>query len=490
MSRSCTAINSYSPAPAPPPVITDRMVETDFEAAEVLASLSKSTPPPPSSREGSIGGGGGACESVDSWESRTKRSSDVRVKSESSLVDSALNSVSASIVEEKKPVLLAFDLNEDQATTFNQEEECRQESKYVVKAEEVELAEPGPVCTASHTGVKSRQNLSEAEKEARRLRRVLANRESARQTIRRRQALYEELTRKVADLARENESLKKEKESALEDYQALKCTNKNLNEQVAEQLGSKLEENAGKSTSSNCSIPSLPFANYPYIIYKDTPFVYPYNIQLPDMNPPHLLGHFNVVHQPEAKMSETTNSESGKANPLSIINGPNGHWCMVPYPLFIPMPDAMDAPNLIPFFPSGVKETKTTDRINAKTESKEAHEIPFGLSLDVVDEKLVCQSKQGVESSSKQGCMSQSDAREAMGLKMTNGEIIMSSKGNIHDKESQQEQSVSHGKRLVDPTLTAEARKKRKELKKMKGLHCRAHRKEGLRFAYLVVLST
>ncbi|XP_019153004.1 PREDICTED: uncharacterized protein LOC109149586 isoform X5 [Ipomoea nil] len=49
----------------------------------------------------------------------------------------------------------------------------------------------------------------EAEKEARRLRRVLANRESARQTIRRRQAMYEELTKKAADLALENENLKK-----------------------------------------------------------------------------------------------------------------------------------------------------------------------------------------------------------------------------------------------------------------------------------------
>ncbi|XP_019152986.1 PREDICTED: uncharacterized protein LOC109149586 isoform X3 [Ipomoea nil] len=58
-------------------------------------------------------------------------------------------------------------------------------------------------------GSKSRQNITEAEKEARRLRRVLANRESARQTIRRRQAMYEELTKKAADLALENENLKK-----------------------------------------------------------------------------------------------------------------------------------------------------------------------------------------------------------------------------------------------------------------------------------------
>ncbi|XP_076928698.1 uncharacterized protein LOC143592739 [Bidens hawaiensis] len=59
------------------------------------------------------------------------------------------------------------------------------------------------------SGRKSRQNLTEAEIEARKIRRVLANRESARQTIRRRQAVFEELTRKAVDLSWENENLKK-----------------------------------------------------------------------------------------------------------------------------------------------------------------------------------------------------------------------------------------------------------------------------------------
>ncbi|KAI5425528.1 hypothetical protein KIW84_031363 [Lathyrus oleraceus] len=56
---------------------------------------------------------------------------------------------------------------------------------------------------------KSRRDLTEEEKEARRIRRVLANRESARQTIRRRQALSEELSRKAATLVLENENLKR-----------------------------------------------------------------------------------------------------------------------------------------------------------------------------------------------------------------------------------------------------------------------------------------
>jgi hypothetical protein len=54
--------------------------------------------------------------------------------------------------------------------------------------------------------------LPQAEKEAKRLRRVLANRESARQTILRRQAIRDELARKVADLSSQNENMKKVKD--------------------------------------------------------------------------------------------------------------------------------------------------------------------------------------------------------------------------------------------------------------------------------------
>ncbi|XP_042040648.1 basic leucine zipper 63-like isoform X1 [Salvia splendens] len=54
-----------------------------------------------------------------------------------------------------------------------------------------------------------RRNLTEAEKEVQRLRRILANRESARQTVPRRRAMHTELTRQVVDLSAENENLKK-----------------------------------------------------------------------------------------------------------------------------------------------------------------------------------------------------------------------------------------------------------------------------------------
>ncbi|OEL20419.1 hypothetical protein BAE44_0018562 [Dichanthelium oligosanthes] len=69
---------------------------------------------------------------------------------------------------------------------------------------------PAPAAAATGTqGPRPRHMLTEGEKAAKRLRRVLANRESARQTILRRQAVRDELARKVADLSSENETIKK-----------------------------------------------------------------------------------------------------------------------------------------------------------------------------------------------------------------------------------------------------------------------------------------
>ncbi|XP_035839096.1 uncharacterized protein LOC110908360 isoform X4 [Helianthus annuus] len=92
-------------------------------------------------------------------------------------------------------------------------------------------------------GRRSRQNLTEAEIEARKIRRVLANRESARQTIRRRQ----------------------DKDTALKQYDSLKTKNECLKAQMP-----KNEETREESSTSS--------TNSPFIIYKQPsflPFVWP-----------------------------------------------------------------------------------------------------------------------------------------------------------------------------------------------------------------------
>ncbi|XP_024310383.1 ABSCISIC ACID-INSENSITIVE 5-like protein 2 [Brachypodium distachyon] len=59
------------------------------------------------------------------------------------------------------------------------------------------------------------------KKEEQRLRRVIANRESACKTSLRRKALHADLEKKVAELKTENENLKKEKYLWTEKYQTL-----------------------------------------------------------------------------------------------------------------------------------------------------------------------------------------------------------------------------------------------------------------------------
>ncbi|XP_042418109.1 uncharacterized protein LOC122006610 [Zingiber officinale] len=90
----------------------------------------------------------------------------------------------------------------------------------------------------------TRQSMTQAEKEERRMRRVLANRESARQTIRRRQALRDELTKKVAYLRLENDSMKLEKELATQEYLSLRGTNALLKEQIAITVRGEIDINS------------------------------------------------------------------------------------------------------------------------------------------------------------------------------------------------------------------------------------------------------
>lgn len=89
--------------------------------------------------------------------------------------------------------------------------------------------------------------MTEEEKEERRLRRVLANREAANRTVRRRQAMREELRRKAVDLALENENLKKNKELAAAEYNSLKDKNNNLRMQIAKIVMAEEEETYGNS---------------------------------------------------------------------------------------------------------------------------------------------------------------------------------------------------------------------------------------------------
>ncbi|KZV28441.1 hypothetical protein F511_03244 [Dorcoceras hygrometricum] len=143
---------------------------------------------------------------------------------------------------------------------------------------------PNQACNTSNQSKvsgTSRHNLTEAEKEAQRLRRVLANRESARRTIRHRQAMYLELTGKAANLSKENTYLKQERELAVNKYNYLKDKNEFLKAQIAKRKhdGAGHIHDRPKSShteiSSSAAIIPICLHNRPSLV----PFFWPFKSQ-------------------------------------------------------------------------------------------------------------------------------------------------------------------------------------------------------------------
>ncbi|CAM6023661.1 unnamed protein product [Sphagnum balticum] len=111
----------------------------------------------------------------------------------------------------------------------------------------------------SAASTQGRTTLSEVEREARRLRRIQANRESARQTIRRKQVLCEELGQKAAALAAEKEDLQQKVERQTAEYRLLLEMNMRLKEQVAFQADNK-ELTRASSKLSSSAVPVMPMS--------------------------------------------------------------------------------------------------------------------------------------------------------------------------------------------------------------------------------------
>ncbi|ESQ34853.1 hypothetical protein EUTSA_v10009681mg, partial [Eutrema salsugineum] len=308
---------------------------TELEAAEALADLAQLA----IMREQVF-------ESAASWGSKGKRVRK-RVKTESPPCDSRLKPADS----ETLPTL---DLAEGRAVKDEEDEVqpiTREVTKVPVKTEVTdEIPKPNIAstlrCRSSGCG-RSRQNLSEAEREERRIRRILANRESARQTIRRRQAMCEELSKKAADLTYENENLRREKDWALKEFQSLETINKHLKEQVSKsaKLDTKEPEESPKPSQVEMSTSSTPFYFYnqnpyqlfcwPHVTQSSNPVISPLETQNGFAAP------FTTVGGASAKTM--TSQEHG--NPADD-NGQKTHFYVVPCPWFLPAPDQS---NGVPF---------------------------------------------------------------------------------------------------------------------------------------------
>ncbi|KAK8957435.1 hypothetical protein KSP39_PZI001587 [Platanthera zijinensis] len=120
------------------------------------------------------------------------------------------------------------------------------------------------------SGQRMRQNLTQEEREVRKMNRVLANRESARQTIRRRQALRDDLTRKVSELALVNQNMRMEKEQVMKERLSLKKRNKQLKEEMAMAIACNI---MGAETSLASLETSSSRHEHPIFVNIKPPFV-------------------------------------------------------------------------------------------------------------------------------------------------------------------------------------------------------------------------
>jgi hypothetical protein len=236
-----------------------------------------------------------------------------------------------------------------------EEEEVEPITKELTKApvkSEINGETPKPIlastlirCSRSNGCGRSRQNLSEAEREERRIRRILANRESARQTIRRRQAMCEELSKKAADLTYENENLRREKDWALKEFQSLETINKHLKEQVLKSVkpDTKEPEESPKPSQVEMSTSSTPFYFYNQNPYQL--FCWPHVTQ--SSNPMISPLEFPTSGGASAKTITTQEHENAADD-----NGQKTHFYVVPCPWFLPPPDHS---NGVPF---GLQDTQ------------------------------------------------------------------------------------------------------------------------------------
>ncbi|XP_040870075.1 uncharacterized protein [Glycine max] len=330
---------------------------------------------------------------------------------------------------------------------------------------------------------KSRRNLTEEEKEVRRIRRILANRESARQTIRRRQALCEELTRKAASLVVENENLKREKQLALNEYQSLETTNKHLKAQIAKSINTEVEKTPVEPGSSVAEVTPLS-GNGPWFLYNHFPvpqIFWPSILQF--SNPVHLqntsLNSFSIP--PNAYVPCSSESESRhKQNNLINDNRTQNPFYMFPCPWLFPLPqfgNQQSSPS------SSLKDEQ--DNLSLASGWTEAISIngpgwatPRS-SLDGGEKKTGCYIIEKYHEPSL-GCNGHASAvkqeHEFQLHSAPNNKVSSTAYIATSSLEKKQGQCICQGRNLVDAVAAAEARKRRKELTKQKSIHNRQSR--------------
>ncbi|KAF5473821.1 hypothetical protein F2P56_005776 [Juglans regia] len=475
----------------------DLMVKIELEAAEALADLAHLAV-----RESGGGGSGGK------WGSKGKRARK-RVKSESPPADSVfqLNPVDwvpccSDLAKQDRAVLSQQQCEKINTIELLEPANANQDSrKMKVKAEQdSELAKP-TTSARSYTPLgirKSRQNLTEAEKEERRIRRVLANRESARQTIRRRQ----------------------EKELALKVYQSLETTNKHLKEQMAKVVKAEVEETPGERGSADLGASLSSSTNCPRLLYDHHPFMpafWPSIIQS-SSHVQSLHGRRSaIVIQSNIPMPAACSLDTSQEQENRIdVNGPRTSLYVLPCPWFFPHPghgngrqpepstdmkDEQDetshdnhygvssSTKFVAYvenhhcsLPVEVK-TEASGSTEARPANDDLNETPVGLPPNGGDQNTGAHSEEILFTPALLDCFQRASTMKHENrpqLDYTRDIETPSTACCIASAlpEKKQKSTVYPNRKLIDVVAAAEARKRRKELTKLKNLHvrqCRMH---------------
>ncbi|KAL0799801.1 hypothetical protein Bca101_054976 [Brassica carinata] len=414
---------------------------TEIEAAEALADLAELA----IMREQVF-------ESAASWGSKGKRVRK-RVKTESPPCDSE--------------TLPTPDLAEERAVKGEEENEEVQpittELTIVPVKTETNGETPKPNlaptlrCNRPSGCGRSRQNLSEAEREERRIRRILANRESARQTIRRRQAMCEELSRKAADLTYENENLRREKDWALKEYQSLETINKHLKEQVSKSVKPVANEPEESRKPSQVEMSTSPT---PYYFYNQNPY--------------------QLICWPHVTQSPLEYATSGGASTKTVTSLENGnhaddtgqktHFYVVPCPWFLPAP--ADQSNGVPYAFQDPQRVVSSNGHHVDHSSAKPLEDTKGL------QSCLQSSIKEEDSDSTETTRPLYDLNESAAETLSEGDGFSFKHEEVSDSPNGARPMPPNHHGLISlkkqgSLAAAEARKRRKELTRLKSFHGR-----------------
>ncbi|XP_058087314.1 uncharacterized protein LOC131234445 isoform X2 [Magnolia sinica] len=345
------------------------------------------------------------------------------------------------------------------------------------KSGQVDSTFPKSCPNRSRTGMsfcrgKSKQNLSEAEKEAKRLRRVLANRESARQTILRRQ----------------------EKELVMKEYQLLKDRNKYLKFQVAKTI--KGESAAGIKTESEETpfeaisthgetLLSMQLQSPAYNRSAFMPFFWP------SLYP--LQTHPFPQNTTESKDLAATYMAHRWGSGHDPICMPRMRSNMLPYPWFFPPLHHWCGP--YPCDPHTCKENDENSvegQCNmgrssiSRGKMKKASFLIDGWGMSISTEantkrenasnNIIEGESQTLEHYTKSMVNKLNTINALQPTSTVKCESVLETNLNFKEAVSSgklQETSIYQSRKSVDPSTAAEARKRRKELTKLKNHHNR-----------------